>query len=125
VESSRTPEPSEVAVVRNDVHGSLLGAGRCAVDTDVFGDQLLVEVGADALVGVDQAARPNVADLTVVEVLFVWLGVGIWFGFLLGQPLVQGLVLAFPDQLGLTFWRRIALVQRILDPAVDEGRVRL
>ena len=54
-------------VVGNDVHGSLLGAGRGAVDADVHADQVLLHVGSDTVVGVDQTSGALIADLAVVE----------------------------------------------------------
>ena len=48
-----------------------LGAGRGAVDPNVSGDQILLDVRPDALVEVDQPACPLASDLPVVDDLLV------------------------------------------------------
>src|SRR4051812_38643064 len=50
-------------VVVDDVDRCLLRAGPGAVDADVLGDQVRVDVGADALVGCDQPPGPVGPDL--------------------------------------------------------------
>src|SRR4051812_47913101 len=52
-------------VVVDDVDRCLLRAGAGAVDADVLGDQVRVDVGADALVGCDQPPGPVGPDLRV------------------------------------------------------------
>ena len=51
----------------HDVHGGFLGRRSTAVDGDVLGDLVLLQVGAVALVLGQQPAGPLVADLAGVE----------------------------------------------------------
>ena len=86
-------------VVGDDVDRSLLGAGCCAVDSDIVTDQVGLHVRPDAPVGLDQPTRPLVADLPVVEDLILVLRrVRIGLRNLLRKPLVQRLVLTLTDQ---------------------------
>ncbi len=75
-----------------------------AVDPDVAADQVLVHIGADALIRIDQPPGAHVAHLAVVDVLQLVahgqvvlrlrLGVRVRLGLLLGQSLVQRLPVA-------------------------------
>ncbi len=56
-----------VLVVLDDVHGGLLGGRSAPVDPDVRTDQLAVDIGMGPLVGGDQAARPDGADLVIAQ----------------------------------------------------------
>ena len=104
---------------------------RPGVDAGIDADHVLVHVGADALVGVDQPSGPLVADLAVVEilqlvphrqvVLLLWLCIRVGLGNLLVQPGVQGVVLALAEQHRRLLGRRVALVERVVHPAVLEA----
>ena len=81
----------------------------------------------DALVGVDQAPGPAVADLAVVDEVVVVLGVRVRVGLLLADPLVDGLaVLLLPGRVavalagGVLLGRGVAAVQLVGDVAVPE-----
>ena len=61
--TGRVSRVADVGLVVDDVDGGLLGARAGAVDADVLADQVLLLVGAEALVLVDQPAGALGADL--------------------------------------------------------------
>jgi hypothetical protein len=114
-----------VLLVVDDVDGRLFGGRAAPVDADVGRQQVRFVVHVHALVGRDQPARAVVADLVLLGEGLGDVGAGIFIvelhrrvGFLLGEKLVQGLVVAgFLPLLR----RRVALVQDVVDATVDEG----
>ena len=80
------------------MHCRFFRARARTVDADVLTDELRVNVFAKSLVGSNQAPRALSADLAVVEILTVGLGVWVHVRLLLRDALIE--VLALPRLVG-------------------------
>ena len=112
-------------VVGDDVHGSLLCAGGAAVNAHITTDKVGLHVRPDTPIRLDKATSPFLADLSIVEDFFVLRRIRIGLGYLVCKPLIQRLVLTLTDQCGVALGRRIALVEHIVNAAIDQGVFRL
>ena len=131
----------QLLLIVDDVNCGLLGGGCASVDTDVISHQVCLLVLAKTLVRRDKSTSSRASNLIMLRKFGLTLGfVGALLLVLvvrvvylhrrvrlfLGKKLVQ----AFGSRIegGTSVWplgRRISLVKYVVDPAIDEGVLRL